>query len=189
MSTAATSPPKKLTAADLSAMPDEKSYELIDGQLREKNMGFDSSWVAMTLGGFLGPYCRQKNLGWVLGSDAGYQCFPSDPEKVRRADVSFISLQKIAADQRPAGFIRVTPDLVVEVVSPKDLADEVNQKVGEYLDAGVRLIWVIYPTTGQVLVYNSTGGKILSSADELSGEDVIPGFQLKISELLRKPGE
>jgi Uma2 family endonuclease len=189
MSTAASSAPTKLTAADLLAISDEKNYELIDGQLKELDIGFDSSWVAMALGAFLFSYCRQHNLGWVLGSDAGFQCFSKDSEKVRKPDVAFISLEKISAEHRPTGFIRVPPDLAVEVVSLHDLADEINQKVAEYLAAGVRLVWVIYPTTGQVLVYNTTGGKILSSADELSGEDVIPGFRLKISELLRKPGE
>ncbi|MES2793908.1 MAG: Uma2 family endonuclease [Planctomycetota bacterium] len=128
-------------------------------------------------------------LGSVLGSDAGYQCFPPDSQRVRKPDVSFISLDKIPREHAEMGYIPIAPDLAVEVVSPNDLALEIDNKVSEYLDAGVRLVWVIYPTTGQVLVYNSAGGKILSSHDELSGEDVIPDFRLKISELLRKPGE
>lgn len=189
MSTAASSTPTKLTAADLLAMPDEKNYELIDGQLEAKKVGFDSCWIAMRLAMFLGIHCEKWRLGWVLGPDAGYQCFPPDSQRVRRADVSFISLEKIPLDHPEMGYIPVPPDLAVEVVSPHDLAEEVNSKVSEYLEAGVRLVWVIYPSTGQVLVYTSTGGKILSSQDELSGEDVIPEFRLKISELLRKPGE
>lgn len=188
MSTAASAFPSKLTAADLLALPDEKHFELVDGQLEAKNVGFESCWVSMRLAMFLSIHCDQLQLGWVLGSDAGYQCFSPDEQRVRRPDVSFVSLQKIPRDHPDMGFIPVPPDLAVEVVSPNDLAQKVHDKVSEYLEAGVRLVWVIYPNHGQVLVYNATGGRILSSQDELSGEDVIPNFRLKISELLRKPG-
>lgn len=189
MSTAATSPPNKLTAADLSAMPDEKDFELVECQLQARKVGYLSSRIAARLIIFLGAYCDKMKLGPVLGSDAGYQCFSHDSQRIRRPDVSYLSLERIPDGTPDVGYIPIPPDLAVEVVSPGDLALEVDNKVTEYLAAGVRLVWVIYPTTGQVLVYNTTGGKILSSADELSGEDVIPGFRLKISELLRKPGE
>lgn len=189
MSTATTPTATKLTAADLLAMPDEKDYELVDGQLEPKKVGFDSSRIAIRLATFLTLHCDQFKLGPVLGSDAGYQCFARDSQRIRRADVSFISLERLPPGQPDMGFIPFPPDLAVEVVSPNDLVREVNNKVHDYLEAGVRLVWVIDPTTGQVLVYNSTGGKILCAQDELSGEDVIPDFRLKISELLRKPGE
>lgn len=189
MSTIELPTPTKLTAADLLAMSDEKDLELIDGQLETKNVGFDSCWIAMNLVGFLVPYCRQMKLGWVLGPDAGYQCFPDDPQKVRKPDVSFISLQKLQPEHSPMGFIPIAPDLAVEVVSPNDSVEEVDNKVDEYLSAGVRLVWVIIPATGKVQVHNSAGGQVLLSQDELSGEDVIPGFKLKIADLLRKPGE
>ena len=189
MSTATTSPPNKLTAADLSAMPDEKNFELIDGQLVERTVGSESSKITARLLAFLLIYCDKANLGTVFGPDTGYQCFSHDSQRIRRPDVSYLSFERFAEDEPNVGYIPIPPDLAAEVVSPGDLALEVDNKVAEYLAAGVRLVWVIYPTTGQVLVYNSAGGRILSLADELSGEDVIPGFRLKISELLRKPGE
>ena len=189
MSTATTPSATKLTAADLLAMPDGKNYELIDGHLEAKNVSYESSRIATRLATFLTLHCDKFKLGPVLGSDVGYQCSAHDSQKIRRADVSFFSLQRLPPDKPDMGFIPFPPDLAVEVVSPNDLVREVNNKVHDYLEAGVRLVWVIDPTTGQVLVYNSTGGKILSSQDELSGEVVIPEVRLKISELLRKPGE
>ncbi len=179
----------KLTTADLMTMPDEKNYELVDGQLKAKDSDFLSSVTAARLGMFLGSHAANQKLGCVLGANAGYQCFAPDLERVRRPDLSFIALERIPPNHSDLIFIPMPPDLAVEVISRHDLALEIDERVREYLAADVRLVWVIYPKTGQVLVYNSTGGKILSSADELSGEDVIPEFRLKISELLRKPGE
>ncbi len=189
MSTIELSTPAKLTAAELLAMPDEKDYELVNGQLEARQMGGESSWIAINLAGFLSAYCRQTNFGWVFGSDAGYQCFADDPQKVRRADVSVVSLVKIPRGQLPAGYIRAVPDLAVEVVSPNDLAEEINTKVKEYREAAVPLIWVIYPSSNEVVVYGKTGVIVLTSQDELSGEKILPGFQLSIAELFRKPGE
>ena len=128
-------------------------------------------------------------MGWVLGLDAAYQCFPDDLKKVRKTDVSFISLPRIPADQTSLGFIPIAPDLAVEVVSLNDLAAEINQKVNQYLAAGVPMVWVVYPTSGQVVVFRQSGVKVLSSQDELTGEEVVPGFKLQLTELFRKPGE
>ena len=189
MSTIEIPVPTKVTAADLLAMPDEKSYELIAGALEAKNVGFDSCWIAMNLVGFLVPYCRQMKLGWVLGPDAGYQCFPDDPQKVRKPDVSFISLHRIPADQTSLGFIPIAPDLAVEVVSLNDLAAEINQKVNQYLAAGVPMVSVDYPTSAQVVVFRQSGAKVPSSHAQLTGEEVVPGFKLQLTELFRKPGE
>ena len=175
-----------LTAADLLAMPDGKYYELVDGQLEIKDVGFESSRIAIRLAAYLFNYCEKMKLGWVLGSDASYQCFSPDSQRVRKPDVSFISLEKIPLDHPPMGFIPVPPDLAVEVISPNDLADEVDQKVIDYLDAGVRLVWVIHPVLAQVMVYRPNSAQALSSQDELSGEDVIPGFRVKISDVLNK---
>lgn len=186
MSTIEHPPSTELTAADLLAMPDGKYYELIDGQLEARDVGFESVRIATRLIIFLGAYCDQMKLGWVLGSDAGYQCFAPDSQRVRRPDVSFISLEKIPLDHPPMGFIHIAPDLAVEVVSPNDVADDLDKKVIEYLDAGVRLVWVIHPVIRQVLVYRPNSAEALSFHDELSGEDIIPGFRVKISDVLNK---
>ncbi len=192
MSTAEAAPPIarpiRLTADDLLAMPNGRDFELVDGQLVQLNMGFDSSFVGGVVFGLLFHHVNAHGLGWVLPIDAGYQCFPRDPNKVRKPDVSFIRAARMRAANRPKGYCRIFPDLAVEVISPNDLAVELSKKIEEYLEAGVPLIWVLDPASQRVFIYRSTGGDtILSRQDELTGEEVIPGFRCQVSVLFADP--
>jgi Uma2 family endonuclease len=124
----------------------------------------------------------------VLPSDAGYQCFPDDPGKVRKPDVSFIQAARLAVEDEPAGWARIAPDLAVEVVSPNDLFEAVSIKVREYLAAGVRLVWVIDTATQMVYVYpHDRRGEILTQDDDLSGGDVVEGFHCRVADLFAPP--
>jgi Uma2 family endonuclease len=80
------------------------------------------------------------------------------------------------------GYIYIAPDLAAEVVSPNDLAYEVEAKVVEYLDAAVPLVWVIDPEARTVRIHRGDGSvSWLRENDELSGEDVIPGFRCPVA--------
>lgn len=178
----------KYTPEALLSMPDGDQYELVDGELVERQMGFRSSRIGGQLFKFLAMHCDQHQLGWVLPSDAGYQCFPDDPGKVRKPDISFIQAARLAAEDEPEGWARIAPDLAVEVVSPNDLFEAVSIKVREYLAAGVRLVWVIDTATQMVYVYpNGRRGEILTHDDELSGGDVVEGFQCRVAGLFAPP--
>ena len=180
----------KYTPEALLAMPDGDQYELVDGELVERQMGFRSSNIGGELFWLLKSHCRQHQLGWVLPSDAGYQCFPDDPGKVRKPDVSFIQAARLAAEDAPEGWARIAPDLAVEVVSPNDLFAAVTNKVSEYLAAGVRLVWVIDTATRMVYVYHREGGgEILMQDNTLSGGDVVEGFQCRVADLFAPPVE
>jgi Uma2 family endonuclease len=146
-------------------------------------MSFDTSMVAAMLNMRLLTFVRQHDLGWLAQSDGGLQIFPDAPSKVRFADGVFIA--KARAPRRPIdGHLRVVPDLVIEVVSPNDNAEDVETKISEYLGAGVKLIWVVYPETRSVHVVRPSGvGSRLTHADTLSGEDVVSGFELPIAEI------
>lgn len=171
------------TPEDLLSMPDRGRYELIDGQLVERNMSFESSMVAVIINGRLGQYVLTHRLGWFCGPDGGLQIFRDSPNKVRFADGAFISRER--SPLRPTeGHLRTAPELVFEVVSPNDGATDVNEKVREYLAAGVLLVWVVYPESRSIDVYRaSANNSQLSEADELSGEDVVPGFALPVREI------
>ncbi len=178
----------KYTPEALLAMPDGDLYELVDGDLVERQMGFRSSYVGGELFWLLKTHCRQHQLGWVLPSDAGYQCFPDDPGKVRKPDISFIQAARLAAEDAPEGWARIAPDLAVEVVSPNDVFSAMSIKVHEYLAAGVRLVWVIDTVTKMVYVYHhDRRGEILTQNDELSGGDVVEGFQCRVADLFAPP--
>lgn len=174
----------KYTPEELLALPEGDTYELVHGELVERKMGFRSSRIGGRLFQLLANYCESRQLGWVLPADAGYQCFPDDPHKVRKPDVSFIRATRLSLDNEPEGWATLPPDLAVEVVSPRDLFADVVIKVNEYLEAGVRLVWVIDTATQKVYVYHHDGrGEILTAVDVLSGGNVVEGFCCRVAEL------
>jgi Uma2 family endonuclease len=174
----------RYTPEDLLAMPDSKSYELVDGQLVERNAGFAASWVGGRLLTHLGSYCEKHGLGWAFPADNGFQCFPYDPDRVRKPDVSYVRYGRLPGEVLPVGWIEIPPDLAVEVVSPEDLLEELDAKLEDYRKAGVPLIWVIHPRSRTVMVHRCNGSvSLLRESDELSGEDVIPGFRCPVREL------
>jgi Uma2 family endonuclease len=170
------------TPEDLLTMPDRKKYELVDGHLVERQMSLLSSWVGGQLHFELSRFLREHQIGWAWPSDQGYACFPNSPRKLRFPDVSYVSKRRLPAGLTSDGYIYIPPDLAVEVVSPNDLASEVLRKVLEYLDAGVALVWVIYPEARATQVYRRDGsGNLLRDDGELSGEDVLPGFRCRLA--------
>lgn len=169
---------------DLLAMPESKGYELVRGSLVELNVGALSSWIGANLARLLGNFVATQQLGWVWGAETGYQCFPDDPNRVRKPDASFIHKGRLPGGRIPEGFIRIVPDLAVEVISPNDSAYEVDTKIVEYLHAGVRLVWIVNPETRTIRIHRADGTiGWLTESDELSGEDVLPGFRCRVVEL------
>jgi Uma2 family endonuclease len=166
------------TPEDLLTMPEGEHYELVDGELVEKEMGWKASWIAGRIFSQLANFNDRAQLGWVAPPEASYQCFPEDPTRVRRPDGSFVRGGSFPGGEMPEGHCRVVPDLVVEVVSPNDPYADVRRKVGEYLRAGMRLVWVVEPETRTVEVSRADGTvTMLYGTGELDGEDVLPGFR------------
>lgn len=182
MSTATTK--RRFTPDDLLSMPDGESYELVDGELVERKMGWKSSWVGGKLHHALSSYCDSTPLGLLAPADASYQCFAKDPGMVRKPDVSFIRAERVPPEEELEGHCRIVPDLVAEVVSPNDSYSEVEEKVDEYLEAGVRLVWVLDPSTRSIRVHRQNGTVAdLRESEELDGEEVLPGFRCKVGGL------
>ncbi len=185
----ALSPANEVTPEDLLGMSDRRHYELVDGKLRERNVSLLSSRVAVTLGRKLDTYREQYSLGWVVESECGYRCFPWKPRLVRRADLSFIARERLPSKEHWSDeYVTIPPDLAVEVVSPTDLVSDLDEKVEEYLRAGVRLVWVAHPAISKLEIRRGDGSGIwLRAEDELTGEDVIPGFRCRVGDLFPVP--
>jgi Uma2 family endonuclease len=180
---------KPYVAEDLLRMEDGHRYELIDGQLVERHMGAKASLIGCNLLKLVGQHAQIHGLGLVFQADCGYQIFGENANRVRFADGSFICRGRLPNDEPPDGHIRIAPDLVSEVVSPNDGACELEQKIEEYLKAGIRLIWVVYPSTRRVMIYRAEGSVTrLTTADQLPGEDVLPGFSCRVEELFAGVG-
>jgi Uma2 family endonuclease len=98
--------------------------------------------------------------------------------------VSFVRFDRLPGGRLAKGHEKVIPDLAVEVVSPNDRAEEIEIKVGEYLRAGVQLVWIVHPETQTVQISRPDGSsQRLGASDELSGENILPGFRCLVGEL------
>ena len=180
---------KAYTPADLLAMPDSGGVELVRGTLVEKPVSVLSSFVEATALTKLKAYCESQQLGAVLSSTNGIQCFPDEPHKVRKPDISFVKRERFSRAHLQEGFLSIAPDLAVEVVSTHDEVAELNEKVEEYLAAGIPLVWIIDPVNEIVVIHRGDGSVTkLRKNDELSGEDIIPGFKCKVADLFPAKG-
>jgi Uma2 family endonuclease len=175
-------PPTPVTPEDLLSLPDGKSYELVDGRLMERHMGLESSKIALRIAFLIAQFIQDRRLGDLFGSDASYQCFPQAPQEVRRADLSFIRAGRFEGGRLPKGHCRIPPDLAVEVISPGDLAYDVEEKVAMYLAAGVKSVWVVYPPTKVVRVHRRGSSSELTADDTITEPELLPGFSSKVAE-------
>jgi Uma2 family endonuclease len=111
---------------------------------------------------------------------------PRDPERMRAPDVSYVSQAKIDAHPNPERVFRCVPELAVEIDLNSTKKPGGQQRVVDYLEAGVRLVWVIDPHSRTATVYRPDGSARLVRGDEaLEGEDVLPGFRLELGALFR----
>ena len=131
---------------------------------------------------YLIGYVLEHDLGSVRSAETGF-LISRDPDVVRAADVAFISKERGAQIADRDKYTPFPPDLAVEVVSFDDLADSLQAKIRDYLEAGVRLLWVIHPQTQQVVVYTTDSQTTLSVGDTLTGGEVLPGFALPLAKL------
>lgn len=175
---------KGVTVAELEREggPDGR-WELIDGKLVEMNASSPrASKVGARFVTHLSNHVDGRGLGDVFGADAGFVVF-SGREMIRVPDAAFVAAERLPpADE--AGFYRLAPDIVVEVVSPSDRASDVLAKAMMWLDAGSRQVWVADPATKTVAVYTpDRNGRVLRENDSLDGGDVLPEFRLSLATL------
>ncbi|HYG10341.1 MAG TPA: Uma2 family endonuclease [Pyrinomonadaceae bacterium] len=173
------------TADELLAMPDDGfRYELVEGELKRMSpAGHNHGRIAMRLAAPLGKFVADNNLGAVYAAETGFK-LKSDPDTVRAPDASFIRQERVEQVGDTEGFWPGAPDLAVEVNSPGDTVNEVEQKVQEWLSAGARLVWVVSPKLRVVTIYRSLADIVtLTEKDTLDGGEVVPGFQFPVAEL------
>ena len=181
----------RLTPGDVLKLPKNGPiYELVDGELVEVNVSKESSRVAGRAIYYLTRYSETVQPGWVFGIDAGFVCFADDPGRLRKPDAAYISLARLPADKyEPDGYCETVPDLVVEVVSPNDIARAVAEKRDEWLATDVHTIWILEPDRQTVHVHHRNGGyAFLRAADTLTAPDLLPGFSVPVADLFRMPG-
>ncbi len=180
-------PPGMATEEDALWLDDheDRLFELVDGVLVEKVMSSFESLLAVTLIRLIGNYLDSHDLGVLLGADGQLWILPT---KMRLPDVSFIRWDRFPDGKLPKDRVyRIAPDLAVEILSEGNTLQEMEMKLDEYFEAGVRLVWYIDPRSRQARIY--TARDRMESIDEggsLNGADVLPDFQLRLGELFER---
>lgn len=184
MRQAETTRQQPVAAEELAGWPDAGPCELIDGRIVSMSpTGGNHGWVESNVCELLWAFVRSRRLGRVLTGEVGIVT-RRNPDRVRAADVLFISAERLARCANRAGFLDVAPDLVVEILSPHDTVTDLVEKLREYFAIGVRLVWVIDPGSRTVFAYRSlTDVREFRETDRLPGDDVLPAFEVPVAAL------
>lgn len=176
---------KLMTADDLLRLPeDHLRHELVRGQLRTMPLsGLDHGDIASVLDGSLGPYVRRRKQGRVFVGGTGF-LLTSDPDTVRATDLAFVRQERLAPGKDRAGYFPGAPDLAVEIFSPHDRYLETAERVGDWLDHGTQLVFVVSSLHKTVTIHRPGDIFLVLGMDAvLSAGDVVPGWTLPVREL------
>jgi len=172
-----------MTAEDLTKLSlGGYRYELIKGELLTMSpAGEQHGAVIMKVAVPLGYHVTTNKLGIVYAAETGFK-LESDPDTVLAPDVAFIGRERVG--KISIAFRDGAPELAVEVTSPGESRNKVAKKAQLWLKLGALVVWVIDPQKQIVTIYRSASeAKILTRADELTGDDVVPGFKILVSEI------
>jgi Uma2 family endonuclease len=179
--------PGTATEDDLLALLDHgnRLCELVDGTLVEKIMGYAEGYLALWLGGLMGVYAEEHDLGIAAGADGTMRLMPG---LVRIPDVSFVGWERLPSRKCPKEPIPdLVPHLAVEVLSEGNTPGEMQRKLKEYFLAGVEVVWMVDPDKRVVDVYTAPDEWIrLTEADSLDGGNLLPGFRLPLERLFAR---
>ena len=165
---------------------DRNGYEYLEGKWVKVPTGAESNWNAFQALRRMDNHVTMNDGGVVLPGECALQIWPVRPKSYRKPDGSFFQKGRLPGDRVPQGMVHVPPDLVIESMSPHDKGQEMEDKIQEYFEAGVRLVWVLYPKTRTVHVYRADGTALrLTEDDTLSGEDIIVGFKVRVGDLFQ----
>lgn len=195
---------QRMTYADLMEQPEDGClHELVRGEIvrmppPKGEHGAFEFWLGEAIGRYL--YERARGLGWaedqgrrqrnrLVGALAGGEfgirfTLPDDPDQVRGVDVCYLTPEQVRRHEESGSdeYFPGVPALVIEVISPSESAEYVDQKISDYLAGGAQLVWLVYPRTRTVKVYSPDEPlRVVRSNDVLTGEPVLPGFALPLA--------
>ena len=176
---------REMTVEDLYVMPDDGfNYELQAGLLVSEPLpGGRHGRVVAAVAEILRAHVRKHRLGVVFAGDSGF-VLARKPDTVRGPDVAFVSRERFERSDDVVKAFAGAPDLAVEVLSPSNTPAAMHAKVADYLAAGTRRVWVVDPEARTVTVSTSLlWPHRLGEAEMLDGDDVVPGFRVRVGEI------
>jgi len=175
-----------VTTEELWDMPEVpgKRLELVDGEVVEvPGAGELHMAIVILLFKLLDRFVEDHDLGLVRPDGLAY-VLHRGPDQVRIPDVSFVEWASVPEGEISEGFWEGAPTLAVEVVSPNDRADDIYHRVQDYLQAGAKQVWVLWPRQQSVSVYRPDADtRELGPDAGLDGADVLPGFSVRVGDL------
>lgn len=177
---------KLLTAEEFFRLPepvDGSQQELVRGEIITMSPPGGMHGVSCNNAGRqLGNFVKENDRGTVTSNDTGFITERS-PDSVRGPDVAYWSKERLPVV--PLGYIEIAPDMLVEVLSPSNTSKQIRAKLKEYFAKGVRIVWVIASEDRTLTVYRMPDeGRLLHESATVTGEDVLPGFECRVSDLL-----
>ncbi len=176
-----------ITGEELAQMGGLGRCELVDGRIvRMSPTNYRHGRIEFRIAAALDAYARPRRLGLVLTGEVGVYT-RRDPDRVRGADVLFVTHDTYGRRSPALAYLDVAPDLIVEVLSPEDRVVEMNQKLGEYFEIGVRMVWVADPEARAIQAYRSpTDVRLFRETDRLAADDLLPGFDVSVASLFEE---
>ncbi len=174
-----------LTADEFLERPDEPGcrQELIRGEVVSMSLpGGEHGEVTMEIGRLIATHVRASRLGKTYAAETGF-ILEHDPDTVRGADVAFVRTERLVGIVNRKKHIPFAPDLAVEVRSPNDRDDEVEEKIQLWLAAGSLLVWDVDPENRTVVVHRPGAEPVtLREDEEIDGGVVVPGFRCRVAD-------
>ena len=160
-------------------------FELVDGTLVEKAMGWQESLLAGVIMQKLNNYLDQHRIGVATGPDGMTRLFS---DTVRGPDVAFVAWSRLPDGRIPTDAIPdLVPNFVIEVLSISNTYSEMSRKRREYFHAGVELLWMVDHRSRTVTVFRSPqDALIVAEGQTLDGGKVLPGWQVDVAELFSR---
>ena len=187
MNTALADPPTLMTTEQLLSLPDDGvDRDLIRGKLLEKPMSRRNRRHSRTEARFatlLGNWLetQPEPRGEVLVGEAGFR-LRRNPDTTVGVDLAYISAETADLTPDDAYLIEGIPILVVEIVSPSDEQKDITDKIRDYLDCGVKLVWLAEPVFRTLTVFRPDAEpELFNLTHELSGEPHLPGFRMPVA--------
>jgi Uma2 family endonuclease len=180
-------PGRPITAKEFQKFDSEWRYDLINGELRPMPPmpGEKHGAVTYDLGFELGLFVRQHDLGQCYAAETRF-IITHNPDTTLGPDWAFIAKERLPK-KRGEKFLDMAPDAVLEVRSPSDRPRQVQEKVEQWLTAGVRIVWELNLKTKILTVHRPSQESHTIGVDgEIDGEDVLPGFRFPLRRLFEE---
>lgn len=160
-------------------------FELVDGTLVEKAMGWQESLLAGVIMQWLNNYLDQHRIGVATGPDGMTRLFS---DTVRGPDVAFVAWTRLPDGRIPTAPIPdLVPNFVIEVLSVSNTYSEMSRKRREYFHAGVELLWMVDHRSRTITVFRSPQeALVVAEGQTLDGGKVLPGWQVDVAELFSR---